>query len=287
MAGNRDGEANQAARRVAQLESENETLKARLSQMTQAADPAMTNLKAQLDQMRSERDAAKRQAGEAAQRAAEASRSGGGGGGAHRRSSEDDDFGRRSSRASTDDERQLRVELASVQRELARAKDRLERGAGGGRVSACPRFAFLPAQRVIEFWPSCTCACTEHVHTSCAHIFFTRSHTHAHTQASGEGGATNAEVLRLRDENAKLKKELSHFDLDFFEEIEDLKVRILAFVAPPSTSPSTDACVCVCVCAYAHPGFNTRMHAPHTHARAHPQQYKYAEALRKLQQYER
>ena len=50
----------------------------------------------------------------------------------------------------------------------------------------------------------------------------------------GEGGG---EVVALKEENTKLREELSAFDLDFFEEIEDLK-------------------------------------------------YKYAEAVRKLQQYE-
>ena len=31
---------------------------------------------------------------------------------------------------------------------------------------------------------------------------------------------------RLRDENEKLQAELGAFDLDFFEEVEDLKVRV-------------------------------------------------------------
>ena len=44
----------------------------------------------------------------------------------------------------------------------------------------------------------------------------------------GLGGGdhlTQAELTTLRKENARLKEELSHFDLDFFEEIEDLKFK--------------------------------------------------------------
>lgn len=41
--------------------------------------------------------------------------------------------------------------------------------------------------------------------------------------AAGGGGLSAAEVQRLKEENAKLRQELSAFDLDFFEEIENLK----------------------------------------------------------------
>ena len=39
----------------------------------------------------------------------------------------------------------------------------------------------------------------------------------------GGGGASAAEAKRLKEENEKLRQELSAFDLDFFEEIENLK----------------------------------------------------------------
>jgi hypothetical protein len=45
--------------------------------------------------------------------------------------------------------------------------------------------------------------------------------------SGGGGGSTGAaeEAGRLRAENAKLREELAAFDLDFFEEIEDLKYK--------------------------------------------------------------
>ena len=42
--------------------------------------------------------------------------------------------------------------------------------------------------------------------------------------SSREGGLLT-EVKKLREQNAGLQKELSAFDLDFFEEIEDLKYK--------------------------------------------------------------
>jgi chromosome segregation ATPase len=38
-------------------------------------------------------------------------------------------------------------------------------------------------------------------------------------------GGNNTELLELREENKKLREELSAFDMDFFEEIEDLKFK--------------------------------------------------------------
>lgn len=38
-----------------------------------------------------------------------------------------------------------------------------------------------------------------------------------------DGPSTNAEIKRLSDENDKLRQELAAFDMDFFEEIENLK----------------------------------------------------------------
>ncbi len=45
----------------------------------------------------------------------------------------------------------------------------------------------------------------------------------ANNRSTPYQGETNAEIRRLSEENAKLKKELSAFDLEFFEEIENLK----------------------------------------------------------------
>ena len=41
----------------------------------------------------------------------------------------------------------------------------------------------------------------------------------------GSAGDSAAEARKLREENSKLREELSAFDLDFFEEIEDLKFK--------------------------------------------------------------
>lgn len=43
--------------------------------------------------------------------------------------------------------------------------------------------------------------------------------------SSGSGGADVMELTRLRTENAKLREELSAFDIEFFDEIEDLKYK--------------------------------------------------------------
>jgi len=42
---------------------------------------------------------------------------------------------------------------------------------------------------------------------------------------NGNGGGIGREVIELKEENAKLREELSAFDMDFFEEIEDLKFK--------------------------------------------------------------
>jgi len=179
-AGRGDEEANQAARRVAQLEEQVASLKARESQSNEVGGDVMASMTSQVEQMRRERDQARKALADAPRELSNTSRA-----------SRSGDYGesrdRSSSGRESEDMRQLRVELASAQREQRRTQERLDRAMreGGG----------------------------------------------------GGGGGDSAEQRRLQDENAKLKAELSHFDLDFFEEIEDLK-------------------------------------------------YKYAEALRKLRQYE-
>lgn len=177
-AGRGDEEANQAARRVAQLEEQVASLKARESQSNEVGGDVMASMTSQVEQMRRERDQARKALADAQREVTNTSRA-----------SRSGDYGesreRSSSGRESEDMRQLRVELASAQREQRRTQERLDRAMREG----------------------------------------------------GGGGGDGAEQRQLQDENAKLKAELSHFDLDFFEEIEDLK-------------------------------------------------YKYAEALRKLRQYE-
>ena len=45
----------------------------------------------------------------------------------------------------------------------------------------------------------------------------------APARAGKDGPVKDAELTRLRGENDKLRQELSAFDMDFFEEIENLK----------------------------------------------------------------
>ena len=103
------------------------SLKAREAQNNEVGGDAMSSMTAQVEQLRRERDQARKTAAEAQRELANAG---------HASRSRDLGESRESRGRESEDMRQLRVELASAQREQRRTQERLDRTlreGGGGR----------------------------------------------------------------------------------------------------------------------------------------------------------